>query len=85
MRGGKLLAEAAPEVVMRRYGCETLEEAFLLLSIKQSKTDGGTEEPVVVESTGKSTRIYIHKFHTLFWRSCYGTRLRNLPFVGRMR
>lgn len=60
MRGGKLLAEAAPEVVMRRYGCETLEEAFLLLSIKQSKTDGGTEEPVVVESTGKSTRIYIY-------------------------
>ncbi|XP_077286475.1 ABC transporter G family member 20 [Arctopsyche grandis] len=55
MRGGKLLAEDAPENVMRKYGCSSLEETFLLLSVKQSKADGGTEEPIVVESIDSPT------------------------------
>lgn len=37
MRGGRFLAEESPDELLRRYNTESLEEAFLKLSILQTK------------------------------------------------
>lgn len=39
MRNGILLAEDTPVNIMQKYGCENLEEAFLILSQKQGKSE----------------------------------------------
>ena len=39
MRGGVLLAEEPPPILLQQYHCDTLEEVFLKLSEKQEKQD----------------------------------------------
>lgn len=39
MRSGKLLAEQSPQLLLEQYGCQSLEEVFLLLSRKQGNQD----------------------------------------------
>jgi hypothetical protein len=36
MRGGRLLAEQAPDDLLATFGCESLEDVFLLLSRDQN-------------------------------------------------
>ena len=36
MRSGRLLAEESPQVLLSTYGCDSLEEVFLMLSRKQA-------------------------------------------------
>lgn len=43
MRSGKLLAEEAPQVLLQRYGCQSLEEVFLKLSRKQGNANTTVE------------------------------------------
>lgn len=44
MRGGVLLAEESPEMLIARCNSSTLEEAFLTLSYKQ-ETSSSTQVP----------------------------------------
>ncbi|XP_045475089.1 ABC transporter G family member 20 isoform X2 [Harmonia axyridis] len=44
MRSGKLLAEESPHVLLSMYGCQSLEEVFLLLSRAQGQI-GGVQVP----------------------------------------
>ncbi|KAI2473924.1 ABC transporter G family member 20-like isoform X2 [Diabrotica virgifera virgifera] len=39
MRKGKLLTEEHPETLLERYGCDLLEEVFVILSSKQEETE----------------------------------------------
>lgn len=43
MRGGKLLAEESPHVLLSMYGCQSLEEVFLKLSRKQVQSNAPPE------------------------------------------
>lgn len=36
MRGGKFLAEESPEFLLHQYGCDSLEDVFLKLSVIQN-------------------------------------------------
>lgn len=44
MRSGKLLAEESPHVLLSMYGCQTLEEVFLMLSRSQAQVPHGGAE-----------------------------------------
>lgn len=79
------MAEDAPENVMRKYGCSSLEETFLLLSVKQSKADGGTEEPIVVESIGEFCARRVHCRVLRNSTTHNGVAQWLPPFVGQMR
>lgn len=37
MRGGRFLAEEAPDMLLQRYGCDSLEDVFLKLAVKQNR------------------------------------------------
>ncbi|XP_072378310.1 ABC transporter G family member 23-like isoform X1 [Diabrotica undecimpunctata] len=39
MRKGKLLTEENPETLLERYGCELLEDVFIILSSRQEETE----------------------------------------------
>lgn len=38
LRDGQLLAEDSPEEILRKYNCDTLEEAFLKMALRQHET-----------------------------------------------
>lgn len=44
MRSGKLLAEKSPQLLLEQYGCQSLEEVFLLLSRIQGNQENGPKE-----------------------------------------
>lgn len=46
LRGGNFLAEESPQRLINRYGAETLEEVFLMLSVRQNTVE--TENQTVV-------------------------------------
>ncbi|XP_012281429.1 ABC transporter G family member 20 isoform X2 [Orussus abietinus] len=52
LRSGKLLAESSPGELLARFRCDTLEEAFLILSQRQKeRQDGGQVESVTELTT----------------------------------
>ncbi|KAE8736737.1 ABC-transporter, subfamily H member 11 [Frankliniella occidentalis] len=54
MRNGTLLDEDAPEALLRRYGCASMEDVFLKLSVRQQRERHGTSDShaiALVETT----------------------------------
>lgn len=54
MRGGVLLCEEAPNLLMTSHNCDNLEQAFLQLSHKQKNATSGEEEQEVIDYPDKS-------------------------------
>jgi len=61
MRGGILLAEESPDMLMARCNTSTLEEAFLTLSYKQ-ETSSNTQVPIYIVVS--RIQINIKRFQT---------------------
>lgn len=55
MRAGRLLAEDSPSRLLGRYGSETLEEVFLILSSNQGPVDQGRDDPGTVDQGSVDT------------------------------
>ncbi|XP_055376981.1 ABC transporter G family member 23 [Condylostylus longicornis] len=59
MRSGVLLAENSPEEILTKYGCNSIEDAFLLLSQKQGKSDEAQKSIIKEQTQNSNTPIQV--------------------------